>query len=162
MSKLSHFPPQTDIVSKLRSCCCMWLNVFAWFPAFCKDDDTSKHLFKPLLSLQWHENTDSMSSRRIKTERFRGSHVQTVRLCAPEIQPCHEPLFVRVEKVSVWCIRGLAEEVRLQADTLKDVLGHAQHRIHCFDLFVSKQGEACNPEQGMERIHLQRRINKNQ
>lgn len=82
----------TNWHSKLRSCCCMLLNVFAWFPAFCKDD-TSKHLFKPLLSLQWHKNTDSMSSRRIKTERFRGSHVQTVRLCAPEIQPCHELLF---------------------------------------------------------------------
>lgn len=36
------------------------------------------------------------------------------------------------------CVGWLAEEVRLQADPLQDVLGHAQDWIHRLDLFVSE------------------------
>lgn len=51
-------------------------------------------------------------------------------------------------------VRGLAEEVGLHVDPLQDILGHAQDRIHRLDLFVSEKGETCDPEQGVERIHL--------
>lgn len=159
MSKLSHFPPQTDIVSKSRSCCCMLL-----------------HDFQPSAKMMTLQSIFLSPSFRCSDTRTptrwvagglkqRGSEEVMSKLwdsVHPKSSRAMSFCFVRVEKVSVWCIRGLAEEVRLQANTLKDVLGHAQHRIHRFDLFVSKQGETCNPEQGVERIHLQRRINRNQ
>lgn len=53
-------------------------------------------------------------------------------------------------------VRGLAEEVGLHVDPLQDILGHAQDRIHRLDLFVSEKGETCDPEQSVERIHLDR------
>lgn len=51
-------------------------------------------------------------------------------------------------------IGDLAEELGLQVNTLQDVLGHAQDRIHWLDLLLSKKGETCHSKQSVERIHL--------
>ena len=54
-------------------------------------------------------------------------------------------------------VSRLAEEVGLQVDPLQDILRHAQDRIHRLDLFVPEKREAGDSEQSVERIHLQRR-----
>lgn len=56
----------------------------------------------------------------------------------------------------VVCVRGLAQKVGVQVDPLQNVFGHAKNGIHRLDLLVSEQGEACDAEQSVERIHLRR------
>lgn len=132
LSKPSHAAPRhSEDVEKL-------MNAVTWLPGSCKDDDTSKHLFKTSSFSCTDTTTLTRWAAGGLKERFRGSHVQTVRLCAPNTQPWHEAVLVWVLKKKSVCVilqrvswggraAGRSAEGRPRACTVPDSLVWSVH-----------------------------------